>query len=88
MAVIDQNNGRLFYEHYVDSRGEKPLITNDIFLIEHLNMKDYIKGYLNNSTDSLQIKNILQPVKGLIKIGIKDQRSDSLGLWEITVVKK
>jgi len=88
MSVVDQPNGRLHYLHYVKSRGEKPAITNDIFLIEHLQIQDYIRTYTNATTDSLILKNLLMPVKGLLLFGVHGKRSDSLGLWSITVVKK
>jgi hypothetical protein len=88
MSVIDQPNGRMHQSNYVKLRGEKPVITNDVFLVEHLKFEDYLKKFIDTSTDSLVVKNIVPPVKGLVLFGIHGKRSDSLGLWAVTVIKK
>ncbi len=88
MSVIDLPNGRLHFKEYVISRGRKPSLNNDIFLIENLAMKNYIQSYVNAKTDSLTAENIISPVKGLRRFGFNNSRNDSLGLWKINVIHK
>jgi hypothetical protein len=64
---------------------EDPTLTNDIFLIEHKDMYSYIKNFTDTTKDTLIMKNLVSPVKGLHLFTYKNLRSDSLGLWEISI---
>lgn len=90
MSVIDYPNGRLHDHQYENLSGIKPLIdSTQIFFIEKKYMFSYyLSSYKVNKNDSIIIKEIYKPVKGLLRLQFPLKRSDSLGLWIVTAVPK
>jgi len=89
MSSIDYDKARMYSLHYVVLRGAVPLLDrSSLYYAEQYKEVEYIAKFIVRNDDSLVVRNIIPPVKGLMKLGIKKERSDSLGLWELSVIPK
>jgi hypothetical protein len=89
MKIIDKENARLFVPSLSQLSGTiQTAKHNDFFLLENPRLINALKNWRTVASDSLIVKEIYKPVKGFLRFGANGQRSDSLGLWMVTVKRK
>lgn len=89
MNIVDQPGARLFVPNIEQLSGNKQVCdTNSIYLVHTRTDIPVIAGFEKTDTDSMTVLQVINPVKGLKRTGTTDERTDSIGLWEIKFVKK
>lgn len=89
MSVIDQPNSRLYLSNIEQLSGLKHIVdTGSIYLVTYKNDVNTIRHFNPAATDSIAVQQVYPPVRGLLRFGIQSARTDSLGLWMVTAVKK
>lgn len=89
MNGIDKRNSRLFLSNYQSLSDTTPSIdTSVIFLVTSAKDIATVQSYPINKNDSFAVEQIFQPIPGLIHIGLRTERSDSLALWSVKIITR
>jgi hypothetical protein len=87
MTALDMPNVRLHWEYYLDYKDwVKKIDTSSVFYIVTMEQLEYVNKYPFVPHVSLNIKELIPPVKGLLTVSPDFHRSEAIGLWEATVV--
>lgn len=87
MSVLNREDIRLHWSYILDYKQTMQAIDTTVsFFVTNRSQMDYIARYPYVAGTHLAVKNIIQPVKGLVTVSSDFKRSDSLGLWKIQVV--
>lgn len=89
MSIIDKPNARLYVPSIEQLSGARQVAdTNTIYLIHSKADIPVIEKFEMADDDSMIVKQVIKPAEGLLRTGTKNERTDSLGLWEISFIKK
>jgi hypothetical protein len=89
MSIIDMPNARLYVPALEHLSGLNQVIdTNSIYLVPYRSDANTIRKFQPARNDSIIVRQLAQPVKGLLRFDLKRSRTDSLGLWMVTAITK
>jgi hypothetical protein len=87
MPVIDKRNTRVHWDFILAYKDYMPPIdTTNVFYLTNKDQLNYIGQFTFAKETHLEMSEVVQPVKGLFTLSRHFTRSDSLGLWKVTVV--